>query len=191
MNTCSAEPTRAVRKPITSTAIAPPTTATPRKRDVQRPRDREDGKGKESKPPHQPHEHTRERATARNELVLALVGVTVVGVSTATVGVTEIALAAIVPVALRNQTTRRASRGRPLGIRFTSLLATVRIPWSDVRSLEPRGTSAFTQRIVVITPQGRERRLWVVDHRVPVSRDTAWLLVSELETVRRSATPPT
>jgi hypothetical protein len=76
------------------------------------------------------------------------------------------------------------------GIRCTNPLTTVRIPWSAVRSLEPRGSSALAQRIVVVTEQGRERMLWVVDPRVPVSRDTARLLVAELESLRQSATTP-
>jgi hypothetical protein len=113
-----------------------------------------------------------------------------VGVSAATVGVTSIALAAIVPWLYGIRLLVARLEADHWGIRWTSLLTTVRIPWSDVRSLEPRGTSAFTQKIVVITHQGRERQLWVVDHRVPASRGTARLLVAELETVRRLATLP-
>jgi hypothetical protein len=78
----------------------------------------------------------------------------------------------------------------PWGITCTNPLTTVRIPWSAVRSLEPRGNSALVQRIAVDTEQGRERFLWVVDPRVPVSRDTARLLVAELESVRQSAKTP-
>jgi len=73
------------------------------------------------------------------------------------------------------------------GITCTNPLTTVRIPWNAVRSLEPRGNSALAQRVVVVTEQGRWRILWVVDPRVPVSRDTARLLVADLESVRQSA----
>jgi hypothetical protein len=76
------------------------------------------------------------------------------------------------------------------GITCTNPLTTVRIPWSVVRSLEPRGSSALAQRIVVVTDQGRERMLWVVDPRVPVSRDTARLLVTQLEAVWQAAAAP-
>jgi hypothetical protein len=75
------------------------------------------------------------------------------------------------------------------GIRYT-FLSTIRIPWIAVRSLEPRGKSAFFQRIVVITEAGRKRTLWVVDPRVPLSNDSARLLIAELEAVRRSAVSP-
>jgi hypothetical protein len=142
------------------------------------------------RPPVGPRLVWRLTAPARNELALALVGVTMVGVSAATVGVTSIALAAIVPWLYGIRLLVARLEADHWGIRWTSLLTTVRIPWSDVRSLEPRGTSAFTQKIVVITHQGRERQLWVVDHRVPASRGTARLLVAELETVRRLATLP-
>jgi hypothetical protein len=113
-----------------------------------------------------------------------------VGVSAATVGVTQVALAAIVPWLLGVRLLFAHLQADYWGIRWTNSISTVRIPWSDVRSLEPRGTSAFTQRIVVITEQGRERGLWVVDHRVPVSRDTARLLVTELEAVRQTTARP-
>jgi hypothetical protein len=73
------------------------------------------------------------------------------------------------------------------GIRCTNPLSTVRLPWGEIRSLEPRGRSMLTRRIVPIT-QGRERMLWVWDPRVPVSPDATRLLVAELEAVRRSAT---
>jgi hypothetical protein len=76
------------------------------------------------------------------------------------------------------------------GITCTNPLTTVRIPWSAVRSPEPRGNSALVQRVVVVTNQGREPFLWVVDPRVPISRDTARLLVADLEAVWRSATSP-
>jgi hypothetical protein len=73
------------------------------------------------------------------------------------------------------------------GIRYTTPTTTVRIPWEEVRSLEPRGESARAQRIVAVTNEGRERRVWVWDPRAPVSRDGAQVLVAELEAVRRSA----
>jgi hypothetical protein len=72
------------------------------------------------------------------------------------------------------------------GIRCTNPFTTVRLPWSEVRSLEPRGRSMFSQRIVAVT-QGRDQMLWVWDPRVPVNRDAARLLVAELEAVRQSA----
>jgi hypothetical protein len=139
------------------------------------------------RPPVGPRLVWRSTPTVRAELVLTLVGCTMVGVSAATVGGTQIALAAIVPWLFGTRLLVARFEADHWGIRFTSPLTTVRIPWSDVRSLEPRGTSAFTQRIVVITQQGRERRLWVVDHRVPASRDAARLLVSELEAVRQQS----
>ena len=76
------------------------------------------------------------------------------------------------------------------GIRCTTPLTTVRIPWSDLRSLEVRGRSASTQRVVAVTKQGRERILRVWDPRLPVTRDVARTLVAELEAVRRSTTTP-
>ena len=75
------------------------------------------------------------------------------------------------------------------GIRCTNPLSTVRLPWGEIRSLEPRGRSMLSRRIVAVT-QRRERMLWVWDPRVPVSRDAARLLVAELEAVRTSATTP-
>jgi hypothetical protein len=75
------------------------------------------------------------------------------------------------------------------GIRCTNPISTVRLPWGEIRSLEPRGRSMLSRRIVVVT-QGRERMLWVWDPRVPVSPDAARLLVAELEAVRQSATTP-
>jgi hypothetical protein len=142
------------------------------------------------RPPVGPGLVWRLTGAARAELALALVGVTMAGVSVATVGGMQFALAGIVPWLYGIRLLVARLEADDWGIRWTSLLTTVRIPWSDVRSLEPRGTSAFTQKIVVITHQGRERQLWVVDHRVPASRDTARLLVAELETVRRLATLP-
>jgi hypothetical protein len=76
------------------------------------------------------------------------------------------------------------------GIRCTNPFTTIRIPWSEVQSLEPRGEAALAQRIVAVTGLGRKRMLWVVDPRVPISRDTARLQVAELEAVRRGATTP-
>ena len=76
------------------------------------------------------------------------------------------------------------------GIRCTTPLTTVRIPWSDLRSLEVRGRSASTQRVVAVTKQGRERILRVWDPRLPVTRDVARTLVAELEAVWRSTTTP-
>jgi hypothetical protein len=76
------------------------------------------------------------------------------------------------------------------GIRCTNPFTTIRVPWSEVQSLDPRGRSALSQRIVAITVQRRERMLWVWDPRVPVSRDTARILVAELEVVRQLAAKP-
>jgi hypothetical protein len=75
------------------------------------------------------------------------------------------------------------------GIRYT-FLSTIRIPWAAVRSLEPRGKSALFQRVVVVTEDGRNRMLWVLDPRVPLSNESARLLVAELEAVRQSAMTP-
>jgi hypothetical protein len=75
------------------------------------------------------------------------------------------------------------------GIRCTNPFTNVRIPWSDMESLEPRGKSIFAQRIVAVTKHGGERMLWVFDPRIPASRDTAQLLVAELETVWQLAVP--
>ena len=72
------------------------------------------------------------------------------------------------------------------GIRCTNPFTTVRLPWSEVQSLEARGGSTLSQRIVAVT-QGRERMLWVWDPRVPFNRDAARLLVADLEAVRQSA----
>jgi len=47
----------------------------------------------------------------------------------------------------------------------------------------------FAQRIVAVTRHGGERMLWVFDPRIPASRDTAQLLVAELETVWQLAVP--
>jgi hypothetical protein len=76
------------------------------------------------------------------------------------------------------------------GIRCRNLLSTVRLPWGDVVSLGTRGKSIATQRPLAITKQGRARELWVLDPRVPFTRDNARLLVAELEAVRQSATSP-
>lgn len=76
------------------------------------------------------------------------------------------------------------------GIRCTNPTTTVRIPWGDLQSLEPRGESVLAQRIIVVTKQRRARMLWTFDPRVPVCRDTGRLLVAELEAVRRSAAGP-
>jgi hypothetical protein len=67
------------------------------------------------RPPVGPGLVWRLTGAARAELALALVGVTMAGVSVATVGGMQFALAGIVSVALRHQTARRASRGRRLG----------------------------------------------------------------------------
>jgi hypothetical protein len=142
------------------------------------------------RPPVGPALVWRPTAAVRAEIVLTLVGITMVGVSAATVGATPIVIAAIVPLLFGIRILFARLEADRWGIRCTNPLTTVRIPWSDVRSLEPRGTSALSKRIVAVTEQGRERPLWVVDPRVPVSRDTARLLVAELEAVRRSATSP-
>jgi len=75
------------------------------------------------------------------------------------------------------------------GIRCTNPFTTVRLRWGEVRSLEPRGRSMLSRRIVAVT-QGRERMLWVWDPRVPVSSDAARVLVAQLEAVRQSAATP-
>jgi hypothetical protein len=49
--------------------------------------------------------------------------------------------------------------------------------------LEPRGKSILAQRIVAVAKHGRERMLWVFDPRIPASRETARVLVAELEAV--------
>ena len=77
-----------------------------------------------------------------------------------------------------------------MGNPVSGLLTTVHFPWDDVGSLETRGKSTLSKRIVAITKQGRERTLWVLDPRISISRDTARLLVAELEAVRQSATNP-
>ena len=92
------------------------------------------------------------------------------------------------PIAGRGLVARLEADG--WGIRCTSPTTTLRIPWEELRSLEPRGESARAQRIVAVTKQGRERMLWVFDLRVPVSRDAAQVLVAELEAVRRLAATP-
>ena len=76
------------------------------------------------------------------------------------------------------------------GIRCTNPLTAVRIPWSDVESLEPRGKSVLAQRIVAVTKGGRERMLWVFDPRIPASREAARLLVAELDAVWQLAAMP-
>lgn len=75
------------------------------------------------------------------------------------------------------------------GIRNPNPLTSVRFAWGDVRALEARGGSFFTERIVVVTEDG-ERILWMSDTRVHMSRDAARIVVAELEAVRRSATTP-
>jgi hypothetical protein len=73
------------------------------------------------------------------------------------------------------------------GIRCTNPFTTVRLPWGEVGSLEPRGSSTFSQRIVAISEDGRRRMLWVCDPRVSVGPDAARSLVAELEEVRKLA----
>jgi hypothetical protein len=75
----------------------------------------------------------------------------------------------------------------PWGITCTGLWTTVRIPWSAVRSIEPRGSSTLAQRVDLITEHGRGPRLGIPDPRFPINRDSARLMVAELEKVRRSA----
>jgi hypothetical protein len=125
----------------------------------------------------------------RAETVLTLVGLTMVGVSAATVGETPIVIATIVLLLFGIRIPLARLEADRWGIRCTNLWSTVRFPWSDVRSLEPRGPSSFSQRIVAITEQGHRRMLWVFDPRVPVSRDASRLLVAELEAVRRMSDP--
>jgi hypothetical protein len=76
------------------------------------------------------------------------------------------------------------------GIRCTTPFTTIRLPWGDVRALELRGSSKFSQRIVVVSEDGRSRMLWVFDLRIPAGPDAPHLLVTELETVRRLAARP-
>jgi hypothetical protein len=141
------------------------------------------------RPPVGPALVWRPTAAVRAEMALSLVGITMVGLSAATVGATPIVIAAIVPWLFCIRILFARLEADRWGIRCTNPLTTVRIPWSDVRSLEPRGTSALRQSIVAVTEQGREQPLWVVDPRVPASRDTARLLVAELEAVRRMSDP--
>ncbi|MGH2529314.1 MAG: PH domain-containing protein [Actinomycetota bacterium] len=122
----------------------------------------------------------------RGGAVLALVGITMAAVSLAILAGTPMALVAIFPWFVARVLVARLEADR-WGIRCTNLFATVRIPWSDVRSLEARGGSIFTQRIVAVTEQGRERTLFGWDPRVPITRDVA---VAELEAVRQLATKP-
>jgi hypothetical protein len=132
----------------------------------------------------------RPTAAVRAEIALTLVGITMVGVSAAIVGATPIVIAAILPLLFFIRALFARLEADRWGIRCTNPLTTVCIPWSDVRSLEPHGTSVLRQGIVAVTEQGRERPLWVYDPRSPFSRDRSRLRVAELEAVRRSATTP-
>jgi hypothetical protein len=142
------------------------------------------------RPPVGPALVWRPTPAVRAEMVLTLVGLTMVGVFAATLGDTPIVIATIVLLLFGIRMLFARLEADRWGIRCTNPLTTVRLPWSDVRSLEPRGGSAFSQRILAVTEQGgRDRMLWVVDPRVPASRDTARLLVAELEAVRRMSDP--
>jgi Bacterial PH domain len=76
------------------------------------------------------------------------------------------------------------------GITCTTPFTTIRLPWDDVRALELRGSSKYSQRIVVVSEDGHSRMLWVFDLRIPVGPDAPHLLVAELEAVRRLAAQP-
>lgn len=119
--------------------------------------------------------------------VLALVGITMAAVSLAILAGTPMALVAIFPCFVGVRVLVARLEADRWGIRCTNLFATVHIPWSDVRSLEARGGSIFTQRIVALTEQGRERTLFVWDPRVPITSDVA---IAELEAIRQLATTP-
>lgn len=137
------------------------------------------------RPPVGPALVWRPTPAIRAEMVLSLAGLTMVAVSAATVGEWLIVFAAIVLLLLVIRISLARLEADRWGIRCTNAWSTVRLPWSDVRSLEPRGPSSFSQRIVAITEQGHRRTLQVYDPRVPVARDVGRLLMAELEAVRR------
>jgi len=141
------------------------------------------------RPPVGPALVWRPTPAVRAEMVLTLVGLTMVAVSAATVGESLIVFATLVLLLLGIRIPLARLEADRWGIRCTNPWSTVRLPWSDVRSLEPRGPSSFSQRIVAITEQGHRRTLWVYDPRVPVGRDVGRLLVAELEAVRRMSDP--
>lgn len=125
-------------------------------------------------------------------VIAASLGVIVVAMATLNLRPTPLLILAIAFVAMALMAWRffvARCEANPWGIRCT-FLSTTRIPWRAVRSLEPRGKSAFFQRVVVVTEDGRKRTLWVVDPRVPLSNDSARLLIAELEAVRRSGVSP-
>jgi hypothetical protein len=140
-------------------------------------------------PPVGPSLVWRPTPAVRAEMVLTLAGLTMVAVSAATVGESLIVFATIVLLLLGIRIPLARLEADRWGIRCSNPWSTVRLPWSEVRSLEPRGPSSFSQRIVAITEQGYRRTLWVYDPRVPVSRDVGRLLVAELEAVRRMSDP--
>jgi len=131
----------------------------------------------------------------RAAIVITLIAVTTIGLAFTTVGPTPmefLLLGTAVFITWSGGARALAMRleADQWGIRCTNPLTTVRIPWNDVESLEPRGESVLAQRIVAITKGGRERILWVFDPRIPASREAARILVAELEAVWRSAAMP-
>jgi len=70
------------------------------------------------------------------------------------------------------------------GIRFTNPVGRISLPWSRVVALRIRGK---LQRIVLVTEDQRERMLWTIDPRLPFNRDSARVLVAEVDAIRQSA----
>jgi hypothetical protein len=73
------------------------------------------------------------------------------------------------------------------GIRCTNPVGRISLPWSRVVALRIRGK---LQRIVLVTEDQRERMLWTIDPRLPFNRDSARVLVAEVDAIRQSAEKP-
>jgi Bacterial PH domain len=125
---------------------------------------------------------------SRAAIVVMLVAVTTITVAFTTVGPTPmefllIGTALLITWSVGARALVARFEADRWGIRCTNPFTTVRIPWSDVESLEPRGKSILAQRVVAVTKHGRERMLWVFDPRIPASTEAARLVVAELEAV--------
>jgi hypothetical protein len=63
-------------------------------------------------------------------------------------------------------------------------LSSVRIPWDEVARIEHRWRWSSPMRIVVTTRDGRSRRIRFSDPSIPLSRDAARAVVSDIEALR-------
>jgi hypothetical protein len=63
----------------------------------------------------------------------------------------------------------------------------IEIAWGEVERIELRGRRLITQRLVVITRDGRERIAWAYDPSIAISTEAARALLAEIEAIRSEA----